>query len=116
MIEGYCRNCEGNVGFKRHIGWGTFFGCVVTGGLLLLMIPFYPKRCIKCGKEYEKNTKKNNINYNVISDQNKSLEISKYGISPALLTVCPHCGKTTRVDAQECLYCHMFLPTKETVD
>lgn len=116
MIQGYCHNCGSNVGFKRNLGWGTFFGSIMTGGLLLLIIPFYPKRCIKCGKEYEKDTKKNDIDHKAIADQNKSLEISKYGISPSLLTICSHCGKTTRADAQECLYCHMFLPTRETVE
>jgi hypothetical protein len=45
----YCANCGKETGHKRAIGWGTFFAVVLTGGLWLLAIPFYPKRCIICG-------------------------------------------------------------------
>jgi len=44
-----CRNCGKPTGHKRALGWGTFFGAVLTGGLSLLLIPFYPTRCIVCG-------------------------------------------------------------------
>jgi hypothetical protein len=44
-----CRNCGTKTGFKRSLGFGTFIGLLLTGGFLLLALPFYPIRCIKCG-------------------------------------------------------------------
>lgn len=37
------------MGFKRNLGLGTFFAVILTGGLWLLALPFYPKRCVTCG-------------------------------------------------------------------
>ena len=47
MIQ--CPNCGKLTGFKRDLGFGTFFMVVITGGLWLLAIPFYPLRCVRCG-------------------------------------------------------------------
>jgi hypothetical protein len=47
MIQ--CPNCGKLTGFKRALGFGTFFMVVITGGLWLLAILFYPLRCIACG-------------------------------------------------------------------
>jgi hypothetical protein len=44
-----CPNCGKQSGFKRALGFGTFFMVLITFGLWLLMIPFYPVRCINCG-------------------------------------------------------------------
>jgi hypothetical protein len=44
-----CPNCGKLTGFKRNLGFGTFFMVVITAGLWLLAIPFYPVRCINCG-------------------------------------------------------------------
>ncbi len=46
-----CSNCNKETGHKRALGWGTCFAFLLTGGLWLLAIPFYPKRCIVCGCE-----------------------------------------------------------------
>ena len=45
----HCPNCGKPSGFKRALGFGTFFMVVLTCGLWLLLIPFYPARCINCG-------------------------------------------------------------------
>jgi hypothetical protein len=45
----YCPNCGKLTGFKRALGFGTFFMVLLTCGLWLLVIPFYPARCINCG-------------------------------------------------------------------
>jgi hypothetical protein len=45
----FCPNCGKRSGFKRALGFGTFFMVLITFGLWLLMIPFYPVRCINCG-------------------------------------------------------------------
>jgi hypothetical protein len=45
----YCTNCCKNTGFKRNLGFGTFFMVAITLGWWLLAIPLYPKRCIICG-------------------------------------------------------------------
>jgi len=44
-----CPNCGKLTGFKRSLGFGTFFMVLITCGLWLLVIPFYPARCITCG-------------------------------------------------------------------
>ncbi len=45
----FCPNCQKLTGYKRAIGFGTFFAVLLTAGFWLLAIPFYPKRCITCG-------------------------------------------------------------------
>lgn len=45
----YCPNCQKLSGFKRALGFGTFFIVLLTAGIWLLIIPFYPARCITCG-------------------------------------------------------------------
>jgi hypothetical protein len=45
----HCPNCGTMSGFKRSLGFGTLFAVLLTAGLWLLAIPFYPVRCIKCG-------------------------------------------------------------------
>ncbi len=47
MIQ--CPNCGRLTGFKRALGFGTFFMVVLTCGLWLLAIPLYPARCMNCG-------------------------------------------------------------------
>ncbi len=45
----HCPNCGKLTGFKRALGFGTFFMVLITCGLWLLVIPLYPMRCITCG-------------------------------------------------------------------
>src|SRR5712692_6682131 len=45
----FCPNCNKLTGYKRSLGFGTFFAVVLTAGFWLLVVPFYPKRCITCG-------------------------------------------------------------------
>ncbi len=45
----FCPNCNKLTGYKRALGFGTFFAVLLTAGLWLLALPFYPKRCITCG-------------------------------------------------------------------
>jgi len=51
MKMAYCAVCQAPRGFKRHLGVGTLLGLFFTGGLLLFLLPFYPKRCIICGTD-----------------------------------------------------------------
>jgi hypothetical protein len=51
MQVAFCANCGKHTGHKRSIGVGTALGALVTVGLSLLAVPFYPKRCIVCGLE-----------------------------------------------------------------
>lgn len=44
-----CPNCGKLTGFKRALGFGTLFMVILTCGLWLFVIPFYPARCINCG-------------------------------------------------------------------
>jgi hypothetical protein len=45
----HCDNCGKSTGHKRALGFGTLFMVLLTGGLWLIAIPFYPVRCIVCG-------------------------------------------------------------------
>lgn len=49
MYMAYCSNCRKETGHKRCLGFGTFFAVILTGGLWLIAILFYPERCIICG-------------------------------------------------------------------
>jgi hypothetical protein len=42
------------MGHKRALGWGTFFAVILTGGLWLLTLLFYPSRCIVCGSKTQR--------------------------------------------------------------
>lgn len=44
-----CPHCRQFIGFKRHIGVGTLLGTLFTLGWWLLVVLFYPLRCIRCG-------------------------------------------------------------------
>lgn len=48
MSSKYCANCKQVVNARRHIGVGTFILVIVTGGLWLLAILLYSKRCPLC--------------------------------------------------------------------
>lgn len=48
MATKYCVNCDRVVEAKRVIGIGTFILAILSGGLWLLLIPFYSKRCPIC--------------------------------------------------------------------
>jgi hypothetical protein len=45
----FCPNCQKLTGYKRALGFGTFFAVVFTAGFWLVPLLFYPKRCINCG-------------------------------------------------------------------
>ncbi len=68
MEKYYCTNCNKKTGHKRSIGLGTLLAVILTGGLWLLAIFFYPKRCILCGnwkrapKPYPEANKENSAN------------------------------------------------------
>lgn len=49
----YCDKCGKQSMFKRHLGLGTLFVIVLTGGFWLLLIPFYPIRCVGCGTQWQ---------------------------------------------------------------
>ncbi len=45
----YCPNCKKETGYKRSLGFGTLFAVILTGGLWLIAVLFYPTRCVVCG-------------------------------------------------------------------
>jgi hypothetical protein len=44
----YCALCSRPVEAKRHIGGGTIVLALLTVGVSLVAVPFYPKRCSIC--------------------------------------------------------------------
>jgi hypothetical protein len=55
----YCPNCQKRTGFRRALGFGTFFMALITFGLWLFVIPFYPVRCIVCGVQRQEALRSN---------------------------------------------------------
>jgi hypothetical protein len=53
MQIAYCPDCGKNTGHKRALGAGTILRTLLTGGLSLLAVPVYGKRCIICGLTVE---------------------------------------------------------------
>jgi hypothetical protein len=49
MQIAYCPSCGRNTGHRRALGAGTVLRTLLTGGLSLLAVPVYGKRCIVCG-------------------------------------------------------------------
>ena len=48
MATMYCALCGRPVEASRQIGVGTVIMAVLTAGISLLVVPFYPKRCSIC--------------------------------------------------------------------
>lgn len=49
MRTAFCETCGTVGGYRRALGWGTFFAVLVTLGVWLFALPFYPLRCVRCG-------------------------------------------------------------------
>lgn len=52
MRMGFCSNCGRTVGHRRAFGVGTVIMCLITLGMWICVLPFYPKRCVACGARY----------------------------------------------------------------
>lgn len=48
-----CPDCQRPRGFRRSFGLGTVLALLLTGGLWLVALPFYPLRCRECGARYQ---------------------------------------------------------------
>ena len=49
MTISYCPSCNRQTCHKRAFGIGTLIAVIVTSGLWLMVMPFYPVRCRICG-------------------------------------------------------------------
>lgn len=62
MKTQYCKNCKQITTHKRHIGLGSLFLVIMTGGAWLLCILFYQYRCWICGTTWWESEEVNNGN------------------------------------------------------
>lgn len=72
MEISFCQNCGKGTGHKRALGAGTILGAVATGGVSLLGVPFYGKRCVICGLTAEQAaqvTSKQSSGHVTVADQ-----------------------------------------------
>jgi hypothetical protein len=53
MQIAYCPDCGENTGHKRALDARTLLRTLLTGGLSLLALPVYGRRCIICGLTVE---------------------------------------------------------------
>jgi hypothetical protein len=44
-----CDRCGKPTWHRRHMGIGTLIAVACTSGLWILVLPFYPRRCVVCG-------------------------------------------------------------------
>ena len=100
----YCHACGKPTGHKRSLGWGTFFGALITLGISLFFIPFYPVRCVVCGCDQGNgpiNKSQADYNYTPVISPNNN-EIDNTG---KIKELCPHCQKPMKAEYNYCRYC-----------
>lgn len=88
----HCTLCQRPVEPKRVIGAGTIILAVCTGGLWLLLIPFYSKRCPICkGK--------------ALTEANSQSAIASGKPTPETHVRCPDCRELVHMEARKCKHC-----------
>ncbi len=103
MEYSYCPNCRKMTGHKRALGWGTFFGGVATVGISTLAIPFYPKRCIVCGRE--SSGKESKPQYSEFFDNTDAGLADEHTMQACDTKKCPICAEIIKLEAIKCRFC-----------
>lgn len=103
----HCPTCGSSRGFKRSLGVGTIIMIVITGGLGLLFLPLYPKRCIQCGTAVHGAKKINKIN---AAQAKTTPRVHQQQFQQALAAQkgtksCPSCGEEIDIKAVMCPNC-----------
>ena len=93
MKVAFCSNCGKETGHQRKLGFGTLFTVICTIGWWLLVLPFYPKRCVICGSDA------------ILAEPPTPIPLNSPVPRFDSEKKCPACAEIINLEATRCRFC-----------